>query len=78
MAEHAADEAIPPVIDGAVRRYAKDQRVERRGGVLTIHHLVTRAAASKYRAAVERMADDRGIRLAVTGPWPPNAFAATS
>jgi hypothetical protein len=77
MAERAAEQAIPPVIDAAVRAYIKDQQVERRGGIVTIHHLVPRAAASKYRAAVERSAHEHGMRLIVTGPWPPYAFAAT-
>lgn len=77
MAEHAADEAIPPAIDAAVRPYVKDHEFERRGGVVTIHHLVPCATASKYRAAVERAAEEHGMRLIVTGPWPPYAFAAT-
>ena len=77
MADHAADEAIPPAIDAAVRPYVKDREFERRGGVVTIHHLVPRATASKYRAAVERAAEEHGMRLIVTGPWPPYAFAAT-
>ena len=59
----------------AIRRFVKDERVERRSGVITIHHLIPRAMAERYRAAVERAAGRSGVRLAVSGPFPPYAFA---
>jgi hypothetical protein len=59
----------------AIRRFVKDERVERRNGVITIHHLIPRAMAERYRAAVERAAGRSGVRLAVSGPFPPYAFA---
>jgi hypothetical protein len=62
---------IRPVI----RRLVKEERVERRSGVITIHHLIPRAMAERYRAAVERAAGRSGVRLAVSGPFPPYAFA---
>lgn len=59
----------------AIRRFVKDERVERRRGVATVHHLIPRAMAGPYRAALQRAAADTGIRLAVSGPFPPYAFA---
>ena len=61
----------------AIRRYIKDERVEKRGGVVTINHLVSRASAARYRDAVERAARDNDVRLIITGPFPPYAFADT-
>ena len=58
-----------------VRRYVKDERVDKRGGVVTINHLVPRASVARYRDLVERAADDNGVRLIVSGPFPPYAFA---
>ena len=77
MADAAAARVVPTFepIRATVRRYIRDERVETRGGVVTINHLVSRAAAARYRAAVERAADHNGVRLIVTGPWPPYAFA---
>ena len=71
--------AVPEfeAIRGVVRRYIKDERVEKRGGVVTINHLVPRGAALRYRDAVERAARDNEVRLIVTGPFPPYAFADT-
>jgi hypothetical protein len=58
----------------AVMRWVRDERVERRAGIVTIYHLVPRAATSRYRIAVERSAAAAGLRCIVTGPWPPYAF----
>ena len=59
----------------ALRRFVKDERLERRGDVVTIHHLVPRETAGRYREIVERAAERSGMRLAVSGPWAPYAFA---
>jgi Gas vesicle synthesis protein GvpL/GvpF len=59
----------------AIRRFVKDERVERRSGVITIHHLVPRAMAERYRTAVELGAAESGLRLFVSGPFAPYAFA---
>jgi len=75
----AAGRAVPAFepIRAAVQRYIKDERIDRREGVITINHLVPRAAAARYRDAVERAADENRMRLIVSGPWPPYAFADT-
>lgn len=62
-------------IQTAIRGFVKDERVERHGGVITVHHLIPRARAERYRAAIERAAGQSGIRLAISGPFAPYAFA---
>jgi len=59
----------------AVRRLVKDERVEKRGDVVTINHLVPRAEVTRYLSTVERAASENHVRLMVSGPWAPYAFA---
>ena len=59
----------------AVQRFIRDERIERRGGIATVHHLIPRASAERYRIAVERAAARAGVRLTLSGPWAPYAFA---
>lgn len=60
----------------AVRRWVRDERVEQRAGIASVYHLVPRSSVEAYRRSVERVArSDAGLRLVVTGPWPPYAFA---
>jgi gas vesicle protein GvpL/GvpF len=66
-------ELVP--IRPALRRLVKEERVERRAGIATVHHLVPRGMAEQYRDRVERAAEEHGVRLAVSGPWAPYAFA---
>jgi hypothetical protein len=61
----------------AVARWVKDERVERRGNVVTIYHLIPRAAADRYAAAIEVAARSAGLRVMLSGPWPAHAFADT-
>lgn len=61
-------------LDRAVARWVKDSRVERRGNVATVYHLVPRAAAGRYAAAIEAAAAAEGARVLVSGPWPAYAF----
>jgi hypothetical protein len=62
-------------IRAAVKRWVKDERVEKRAGVATVNHLIPRSSVSAYRSAVERSAERAGLRVLVTGPFPPYAFA---
>ena len=62
-------------IRAAVKRWVKDERVEKRAGVATVNHLVPRSSAGAYRSAVERAAERAGLRVTVTGPFAPYAFA---
>jgi hypothetical protein len=43
--------------------------------VATVNHLIPRGSASAYRAAVESAGARTGVRLVVSGPHPPYAFA---
>ena len=61
----------------AVRRWVRDERVEKRGGFVSVYHLVPRGSAQAYRRALERSARDAGLRLVVSGPWPPYAFSSS-
>jgi hypothetical protein len=62
-------------IRAAVKRWVKDERVEKRAGVATVNHLIPRSSVGAYRSAVERAAERAGLRLIITGPFPPYAFA---
>ena len=61
-------------LNRAVARWVRDERVERRGTVATVYHLIPRAAAGRYAAAIGAAAAAEGVRLLVSGPWPPHAF----
>ena len=77
MATAVSARAIPAFepIRAAVGRFVKDERVEKRADVVTVNHLVPRTAVTRYRAAVTRAAGENHLRLMVSGPWAPYAFA---
>ena len=54
------------------RRWVKAEVIEERNGVVSVYHLVPRAAAASYRRAVE--AATLATPPRVTGPFPPFAF----
>jgi alkylated DNA nucleotide flippase Atl1 len=60
----------------AVARLIKDERVDQRVGVASIYHLIPRGSVEAYRRGIREAARAAGIRLVVSGPWPPYAFAA--
>ena len=62
-------------IRAAVKRWVKEERVEKRAGVATVNHLIPRSSVGAYRSAVERAAERAGLRVIITGPFPPYAFA---
>jgi len=59
----------------AVRRWVRAERVEQRGGIATVYHLVPRGSVEAYRRALDEEAREAGVRLMVSGPWPAYAFA---
>ena len=77
-AEAAGERAIPgfEAVGEAVRRWVRDERVERRAQVATVYHLIPRAAAGRYRAAATRAATAAGLQVVITGPWAPYAFGS--
>jgi hypothetical protein len=76
-AEAARDRDIPgfEAVRNAVKRWVRAERVEKQAGVVTVYHLVPRGSADVYRAAMERAAAESHLRMVVSGPWPPYAFA---
>ncbi len=63
-------------VRAAVRRWVRDERVEKRGDVASVYHLVPRGQAQRYRATAEHAARDAGLRVMVSGPFPPYAFSS--
>jgi hypothetical protein len=63
-----------PIRD-AVGRWLRDERIERRGRIVTVYHLIPRTSAEAYRRAAMRAAAAAGLRIIVTGPYPAYAFA---
>jgi hypothetical protein len=59
----------------AVRRWIRNEAVEKRGRVASVYHLIPRAAAPAYERAIRRAAGEAGLRVLVTGPMPAYAFA---
>ena len=73
----ARERAVPAFepLRPAVQRWVRAERVEKRGDVATLYHLVPRRVADRYRGALEEAARDAKVRLLVSGPWPAYAFA---
>ena len=63
-------------IRSAVRRWIRDERVEKHARVASVYHLIPRASAESYRSAASRAAAASGTRSVISGPWPPYAFAS--
>jgi len=77
-AEYLASRTTVPgseALRSVVRRWVRDERVEKRASVASIYHLIPRSSVDAYRAGLDRVAHDAGIRLLVSGPFPPYAFA---
>jgi hypothetical protein len=62
-------------VRGAVQRWVRDERVEKRDRIATIYHLVPRGAAVAYTRAARAAASREGLRAIISGPFPPYAFA---
>jgi hypothetical protein len=61
-------------VRNAAKRWVRAERVEKRAGVASIYHLVPFGSVRSYRRAVEAAARDAGLRVLMSGPWPPYAF----
>ncbi len=75
-AEAARARAVPRFdpVRAATARWVRDERIEKRPPVTTVYHLVPRGSVDAYRSALDRAAAAAGLRLGVSGPWPPFAF----
>jgi hypothetical protein len=73
------EQAVPAFdpLRASVRRWVREERMEKRAGVASIYHLIPRGAVDRYRIAITRRAREQGVRIIVSGPWPPYAFADT-
>jgi hypothetical protein len=77
----ALSRRVPEVlpIAKATSSHVRDVRVERHATpplVASVYHLVPREHLAAFRAAVASASRElRGVRVEVTGPWPPYAFA---
>jgi hypothetical protein len=72
--------AIPEVgrVLDALAPLVRGERWERHGHpplLASVYHLVARGSLDEYRAAVASAADEAGVRVTSSGPWPPYAFA---
>ena len=63
-------DALAPFVRGERR-----ERHERPPLVASVYHLVPRESVDAYRAAVASAAEDAGVRVTISGPWPAYAFA---
>jgi hypothetical protein len=61
-------------VRASVDRFVRDERVEKRGDVASVYHLIPRAAAASYRRAMDVAARQSRLRVVISGPWPPYAF----
>jgi len=79
MRSRQREQAVPAFdpLRASVRRWVRGERMEKRADVASIYHLIPRGSVERYRAAIERAAHEGGVRLIVSGPWPPYAFADT-
>jgi len=73
------EQAVPAFtpVRAAVRRWVREERVEKHHGVASIYHLIPRGSVERYRSALERAAQDAGLSMIASGPFPPYAFADT-
>ena len=78
-AEAARAREIPGFdpVRAAVRRWVRDERIERQATVASVYHLIPRGSVDVYHAALDRAARTTGLRLRVSGPWPPYAFTTS-
>lgn len=81
LAARVRERAVPEIdpIRPAVAAFVRAERAERHQSpplVASVYHLVDRGRSAAYRAALRRAARAAGgVRLHVSGPWPPYAFA---
>jgi hypothetical protein len=76
-ARQAAAARVVPGFDPvreSVSRWVRDERVDHRAGVSSVYHLIPGSVVDRYRRAAEMAAAAAGLRITLTGPWPPYAF----
>jgi hypothetical protein len=58
-----------------LRSWIDEERVERRGDVVSVYHLVPRRSSAAYARTAARSIAGAGLRGVVSGPFPPYAFS---
>ncbi|QJR16278.1 GvpL/GvpF family gas vesicle protein [Usitatibacter palustris] len=58
----------------AVSRWVRAERIEKRAGIVSVHHLVPQGCVAAYARAMHRTAEAECVRMTLTGPFPPYAF----
>lgn len=76
LRRRAAEAAVPAFepLRVAVKKWVRDERVEKRRGIATVYHLIPRGATEAYRRAMIARAGQVDLRAIVSGPFPPYAF----
>jgi hypothetical protein len=59
----------------AVARWVKDEQVVKQAGIASVYHLVPRRSAAAYARTLAAAADAAGVRVIISGPFPPYAFS---
>jgi len=72
-ARERAGHSLTPLLP-AVSRWVRAEKIERRAGIASVHHLVPRGCVAAYARAMHRTAEAEGVRMMLTGPFPPYAF----
>jgi hypothetical protein len=75
----AERERVMPEFDSvrsALGSWIKEERVERRGHVVSVYHLIPRRSSGAYARAAATSIAEAGLRGVVSGPFPPYAFSA--
>lgn len=78
LRERAARESDIPglgAVRNAVKRWVRAEQVVRQGEIVSVYHLVPHGAVTSYVRAVRHAAVAAGLRVVITGPWPPYAFS---
>jgi hypothetical protein len=61
-------------VQRTLARWVREERVERRGSVASVYHLVPRRSVAAYLRAAQRALAGAGLRSVISGPFPPYAF----
>ena len=71
------ERAIPGFdsVRSALQSWIDEERVDRRGQVVSVYHLVPRRAAAAYARTAARSMKESGLHGVVSGPFPPYAFS---
>ena len=79
LRQRAARERDVPgfeAVRSALDAWIVEERVERKGEVVSVYHLIRRQAAAAYGRAATAALARAGLRGVVSGPFPPYAFSA--